>query len=81
MANKSSGKTHTSKGERRSSMKTPTTNSAEKMLNKQAAWVKGSNPWVTIENPIKMKRTSHLSVSGIMIYSTGRTVKLRKKHT
>ena len=56
MANKSSGKTYTSKGERRSSMKTPTKNSADKMLNKQAAWKKGSNPWVTIENPNKNEK-------------------------
>jgi hypothetical protein len=24
---------------------------AEKLLNKQKAWVKGQNPWLTIENP------------------------------
>jgi hypothetical protein len=56
MGKKSSGKTYTSKGERRSSMKTPTTNSADKMLNKQRAWIKGSNPWVTIENPNKNEK-------------------------
>jgi hypothetical protein len=53
MGKKSSGKTYTSKGERRSSAKTPTKNSADKMLNKQAAWLKGGNPWITIENPNK----------------------------
>jgi len=26
---------------------------AEKLLNKQKAWVKGQNPWLTIENPNK----------------------------
>jgi hypothetical protein len=25
----------------------------EKMLNKQRAWVNGSNPWITMENPNK----------------------------
>lgn len=53
MGGKSKGKTYTSKGERRSSAKTPTKNSADKMLNKQKAWVKGQNPWVTMENPNK----------------------------
>jgi hypothetical protein len=48
-----SGKTYTSKGERRSSMKTKTANPADKMLNKQQAWLNGSNPWITIDNPNK----------------------------
>ena len=26
---------------------------AEKLLNKQKAWLKGGNPWVTIDNPNK----------------------------
>lgn len=26
---------------------------AEKMIDKQRAWLKGHNPWVTIENPNK----------------------------
>jgi hypothetical protein len=26
---------------------------ADNMLNKQRAWVNGSNPWLTIENPNK----------------------------
>ena len=26
---------------------------AEKMLDKQKAWLKGQNPWVTIDNPNK----------------------------
>lgn len=51
-----SGKTYTSKGERRSSMKTSSNDSADKMLNKQRAWIKGSNPWVTIANPNKEEK-------------------------
>ena len=27
--------------------------SAEKMIDKQKAWLRGQNPWVTIENPNK----------------------------
>jgi len=52
---KSSGKTYTSKGERRSSMKTSGwgETDAQKMLNKQRAFMKGSNPWVTLANPNK----------------------------
>lgn len=50
---KSSGKTYTSKGERRSSMSTRSNDQSEKMMNKLAAWKKGSNPWITIENPDK----------------------------
>jgi hypothetical protein len=26
---------------------------ADKLLDKQAAWLKGGNPWITIENPNK----------------------------
>lgn len=55
----SSGKNYTSKGERRNvskktlnGMKADRTG-AEKMLNKQKAWLRGSNPWLTIENPNK----------------------------
>ena len=48
-----SGKNYTSKKERRSSMKTASNDSGQKMLNKQNAWLKGQNPWITIENPSK----------------------------
>jgi hypothetical protein len=48
-----SGKTYTSKGERKSSMRTKTSNPSDKMINKQRAWLNGSNPWITIENPNK----------------------------
>jgi nitrate reductase alpha subunit len=27
--------------------------SADKMIDKQKAWLKGQNPWITIENPNK----------------------------
>lgn len=56
-----SGKTYTSKGERKN-VASSTLNGvrdsvtgAEKMLNKQKAWKKGRNPWVTIENPNKQE--------------------------
>jgi hypothetical protein len=55
----SSGKTYTSKGEN-SNVNSKTLNAmradrdgGEKMLNKQRAWVNGSNPWITMENPNK----------------------------
>jgi hypothetical protein len=53
MSKKSSGKTYTSKGERRSSVSTKTKDPGQKMLNLQKAWLKGLNPWITIENPNK----------------------------
>ena len=56
MGKKASGKTYTSKGERRSSIPTSINDSAERMINKQKAWLKGSNPWVTIENPNKNEK-------------------------
>lgn len=50
---KSSGEV--SGGERRSSMKTSGigVTGLEKLLNKQKAYMKGSNPKITIENPNK----------------------------
>lgn len=53
MANKSTGKNYTSKGERRSSMRTRSTDPAVKLQNVQRAYWKGQNPWVTIDNPSK----------------------------
>ncbi len=50
---KSSGKHYTSKGERRSSISTLVNDPCTKMLNAQKAWINGSNPWVTVENPNK----------------------------
>lgn len=56
---KSSGKHYTSKGERRNVSKSTlnamraSRSEADKMLNKQRAWINGSNPWVTMENPNK----------------------------
>ena len=41
----------TSKGERRSSMRTKSSNQLEKIINVQNAYWKGQNPWVTIDNP------------------------------
>ena len=56
---KSSGKTYSSKGERSNVSKAtlrlmrPGKSEADKLLDKQRAWLKGSNPWVTIDNPNK----------------------------
>lgn len=56
---KSSGKHYTSKGERKN-VSSSTLNGiraersgADDMLNKQRAWVKGGNPWITMRNPNK----------------------------
>lgn len=56
---KSSGKHYTSKGERKNvssnllnGIRSERTG-ADDMLNKQKAWMNGSNPWVTMENPNK----------------------------
>lgn len=55
----SSGKTYTSKNERqnvsnstRKRMKSAKS-TADKIIDKQSAWLKGKNPWITIENPNK----------------------------
>lgn len=59
MAKKGSGKTYTSKGEHRNVSKSTLRlmrqgkSDADKMLDKQDAWLKGRNPWITIENPNK----------------------------
>jgi hypothetical protein len=56
---KSSGKTYSSKGERSNVSKATLhlmragKSEADKLLDKQRAWLKGSNPWVTIDNPNK----------------------------
>lgn len=54
---KSSGKTYTSQGSRRNVSKSTLRlmrsgkTEAQKLIDKQAAWLKGGNPWVTIANP------------------------------
>jgi hypothetical protein len=51
---------------------------AEKMLNKQRAWLKGKNPWVTIQNPSKEqtnKRFIRVRMNDLM----GGSVKDREK--
>ncbi len=54
-----SGKTYTSRGERKNVASNVRNgiradrSGAETMLNKQRAWKKGSNPWVTLPNPNK----------------------------
>jgi hypothetical protein len=53
MAKKGSGKTYTSKGERRSSMRTRTSDPVQRIINVQKAYYNGKNPWVTIDNPNK----------------------------
>lgn len=56
---KSSGKTYVSKGQHSNVSKSTlrlmraSKSDAEKFLDKQKAWLKGSNPWLTIENPNK----------------------------
>ena len=50
---KSKGKNYTSKGERRSSIKTSTRNSADRVVNQLKAFYAGKNVMVTIENPNK----------------------------
>jgi hypothetical protein len=57
-----SGKTYSSKGERRNVASNIVNsvrkdrNSGEKMLHLQKAWAKGQNPWITIENPNKEEK-------------------------
>jgi len=41
----------TSKGERRSSMKTKSSDATQKIINVQKAYWEGKNPMVTIDNP------------------------------
>lgn len=57
MGKKKGGKSSgvVSKGERRSCKKNGKwgVSEAQKMLWKQQAWMKGSNPWLTLENPNK----------------------------
>jgi hypothetical protein len=55
----SSGKTYTSQGKHRNVSKSTLRgmramkSSADKLLDKQKAWLEGKNPWITIENPNK----------------------------
>lgn len=53
MGSKASGKHYTSKGERRSSMRTRSSDPADRAMNIQKAYWAGKNPWVTIANPNK----------------------------
>ena len=53
MGKKASGKHYTSKGERRSSMKTPNKDKDQRMLNQVNALAKGKRIVVTMENPNK----------------------------
>lgn len=72
---KSSGKHYTSKGERRSSMKTPNRDPGQKILNKMAALNKGKDVYFTMENPNKNetnKRFIRVKVSGRDWIKTGR---------
>lgn len=56
---KSSGKTYTSKGQGRNVSRSTlrlmreSKTEGDKLIDKQKAWLKGSNPWVTIDNPNK----------------------------
>lgn len=53
MGKKASGKNYVSKGERRSSMKTPNKDKAQRMLNQVNALAKGKRIVMTLENPDK----------------------------
>lgn len=53
MGSKASGKHYTSKGERRSSISTRSSDPADRVMNVQKAYWAGQNPWVTIDNPNK----------------------------
>lgn len=59
MGKKSSGKTYTSKGQHSNVSKATLRgmramkSEADKLLDKQKAWLNGKNPWVTIANPSK----------------------------
>jgi len=53
MGSKASGKHYTSKGERRSSISTRSSDDADRVINVQKAYWAGKNPWVTIDNPNK----------------------------
>ena len=50
---KASGTNHVSKGERRSSMRTRNTDPGKRLLNQQAALMKGRDVVLTMENPNK----------------------------
>jgi len=59
MAKKSSGKTYVSKGQHsnvsratRTAMKRGVS-AGDRLINRQKAWLKGQNPWITIPNPNK----------------------------
>jgi hypothetical protein len=53
LAKKSSGKTYTSKGERKSSMKTPNTDGGQRMLNQIKALKQGKNVVWSLPNVSK----------------------------
>ena len=53
MANKSTGKNYTSKGERKSSISTKNTDPAQRLLNQRAAQANGKRVVYTVPNPNK----------------------------
>jgi hypothetical protein len=53
MGSKASGKHYTSKGERRSSISTRSSDPAVHIINVQKAYWAGGNPWVVMDNPNK----------------------------
>jgi hypothetical protein len=81
---KSSGKTYTSQGKHRN-VSASTLNAVragkreiDKMLDKQRAWLNGSNPWVTIDNPSK-EQTNKRRIRVRMKDLMGGSVKDREK--
>jgi hypothetical protein len=64
-----SGKTYTSKGVHRNTSRSLTSairsdrTEGDKLIAKQAAWLAGGNPWVTIKNPNEAETNrSHIKV-------------------
>jgi hypothetical protein len=59
----SSGKTYISQGKHRNVSKSTLRgmremkSAGDKLIDKQKAWLKGQNPWITIENPNKEDRS------------------------
>ena len=81
---KASGKSSTSAGIHRNvkrstltAMRTSKTD-AEKLLDKQTAWLKGKNPWITIANPNK-EQTNKPFIRVRMNDHMGGTAKERDK--
>ena len=77
-----SGKTYTSKGERRSSIKTRNKDSGQRLLNQMDALSKGKDVVFTMENPNKNetnKRFIKVRMSGREWLKRGENTKSKQK--